>query len=103
MLSQHHAAAPAQLFPRLHMPKLEVQWRDGSSVWLHQIHSHPCLRGVDVQGERIEVDLRDLAPALDDEVPSAPPADRAAVLFFTLRHQFSNAAEFLQAAREHAR
>ncbi|MFC5498158.1 hypothetical protein ACFPOE_11480 [Caenimonas terrae] len=90
-------------YPRLQLPKLELLFRDGSSVWLHQMRADLCLRSVDVDGERIEVDLRDLAPSLDDEVPAAAPADRAGVLFFTLRHRFDSAQDFVRAAREHAR
>jgi hypothetical protein len=103
MLSQHRAAAPAPCFPRLQLSKLEVLFRDGSSVWLHQMHPDLCRRGIDLEGERLEVDLRDIAPALDHEVAEAAPSDRPGVLFFTLRHQFSTASAFLQAAKEHAR
>lgn len=104
MLQNYSAAdTVAPTFPRLELPKLELLFRDGSSVWLHQMQRDLCVRSVDVGGERIEVDLRDIAPQLDGEVPAAAPADRAGVLFFTLRHQFATAGAFLQAAKEHAR
>ena len=103
MLSQNSCAASAPRFPRLQLPKLEVLFRDGSSCWLHQTKPDPCVRGIDIEGLRFEVDLRQIAPSLDHELAGAAPTDRAGVLFFTLRHQFTTLGAFLQAAREHAR
>lgn len=104
MLAQtSQRAATTQRFPRLQLPKLELLFRDGSSIWLHQTRPDLCVRGIDVDGERIEVDLRDIAPSLDSDLVAAASPDRAGVMFFTLRHQFNTVGAFLQAAREHAR
>jgi ParB/RepB/Spo0J family partition protein len=77
MLSHYQPTrtAPVQCFPRLQLPKLEVLFQDGTSCWLHQTRPDLCVRGVDIDGQRIEVDLREIAPSLDSDLAAAASPD----------------------------
>ena len=79
----------------------EIMWRDGSAVGVH-----PVLRdGVPEMYLRalpghpaIVIDLRRVAPGIEQDMAPAPHRDRAGVVFYTLRHRYRNAREFFDAA-----
>lgn len=88
-------------FPELQLPRLELLFRDGSSTWMHQVTSCTYVRGIDVDGERIEIDLREISPHMEGELHDSASHDRAGLMFFTLRHQFPTLEAFLAAVRNH--
>lgn len=104
MLSCTLSAADAARLPHLALPKLEVMFRDGSSTWLHQVHTDGraelYVREIDDGDTPRRIDLRRLVPDLQDHLPGARPADRASIVFLTLRGQYPTAGEFLRAVRE---
>ncbi len=94
------ASIPEVVFPVLDLPKLELCFKDGTTVWLRQISADVLQRSVADRGELLQVDLRRLAPLLEDEVFQAAPHDQPGVIFFTLRHCFKNAEAFIEAVRQ---
>ena len=106
MHAQHHQPAPPAMppvrYPQLQLPRLELQFGDGSMCWLSQTHHDPLLRSIEVNGEVLVFDLRDVEPLMEAALHEAPMTDWAAVIFFTLRARYGTVAEFVSAAREHA-
>jgi hypothetical protein len=104
MMSCTLSAADSARLPHLALPKLEVMFADGSSAWLHQVHTdgQPELYVREIQDgpARRTVDLRHLVPTLQHHMPAARPADQASIVFLTLRGQYASAGDFLRAVRE---
>jgi hypothetical protein len=90
---------PEVVFPVLQLPKLELCFADGTRVWLRQVNTDPLQRTIVHQDERLQVDLRDISPLLEDEVFHAAACDRAGVIFFTLRERFKSADDFIETVR----
>lgn len=97
----------------------EVMFKDGSAVWLHRVHKGgaPDLfeRAIAVDGASVpatadrpavvangllQIDLRRLAPELEEDLPKASTRDVPGIVMFTLRTHFKAAGDFLRAARE---
>jgi hypothetical protein len=82
----------------------EVLWKDGSAVGLQPVQvlgaPHKYLRALPgADAMPIVVDLRELAPSLAEDIPRALPRDLVGLVFYTLRHRYSSAADFTAAAR----
>lgn len=85
--------------------RYEVEWKDGSSVWLHALGvcgiEDPFLRAIQHQPNHwIVVDLRDLARSLEADIKRLRRQDAIGVVFYTLRLGYASAAAFLAAAIE---
>jgi hypothetical protein len=99
LLSAHAPSRPPVAFPVLQLPRLELCFKDGSRIWLHQISAvHPLVRNIDHAGELHRVNLADLVPDLATEFDRTAPTDRPALIFFTLRHRFASCEAFLAMA-----
>jgi len=94
------AVPRAVVFPVLKLQKLELCFADGTLLWLRQVNTDPLRRSMDLQGEVVQVDLRDLVPTLDAEVMGAPEGDRPGIIFFTLRQHFKSADAFLRRVQQ---
>jgi hypothetical protein len=99
MLSTTLASSrPPVAFPVLQLPKLELCFKDGSRVWLHQVAAaQPLMRSIDHAGENLHIDLGHLVPDLAQEFDRTAPTDRPALIFFTLRQHFPTSEAFLLA------
>lgn len=93
----HASAKPEVAFPVLRLPKLELRFADGTTLWLRQYNADTLQRAIDHQGEVLRVDLRAIAPRLQEEVYGAAPRDQAGMIFFTLRQRFRSSEAFLAA------
>lgn len=98
--STHVASKPEVCFPVLHLPKLELCFKDGTCLWLRQVSEDPLRRCVDFDGESLHVDLRKISPLLEEEVHQAAPRDQPGVIFFTLRQKFKSAEAFIEAVQQ---
>ncbi len=97
----------------------EVMFPDGSAVWLHRVNVNgaPDLftrtvaadgtavpasaeRSAMVVGGVLQIDLRRLAPELEEDLPKASTRDVPGIVKFTLRTRFKAAGDFLRAAQE---
>lgn len=80
----------------------EVMFRDGSAVDLHRVvrDGIPDLyrRELGTPAAGVQIDLRELAPTLGDDLPKTATRDVPGVVFYTLRHQFKCANDLVQAA-----
>lgn len=90
---------PPVRFPQLQLPRLELLFKDGTTVWLHQPTADPLTRSFDHQGESITVDLRTLDRDMNNDVYSHSASDTPAIIFFRLRQKYSTADHFIAAAR----
>lgn len=89
------APKPGVMFPVLQLPKIELQFFDGTSLWLRQVNNDWLKRSIEHEGEVLEVDLRRIVPDLDAQLHDASEHDRAGLIFFPLRHMFKTASEFV--------
>lgn len=85
----------------------EIMWRDGSAIGVHPVqrdgHVDHYLRAVAGPGAQpLLVDLRRVAPELAADLPPAAERDRIGLVFYTLRHRYRSAGDFLAAARREA-
>lgn len=99
----NHGRDSLQVMPR----RFEVMWRDGSTVALHLVsvngnaEADTFLRALQVDGGHwVYFDLRSVSKVLDAEIRSHLPRDVPGLVFYTLRHQFPNAAAFTVAAMQ---
>ncbi|MCW5648377.1 MAG: hypothetical protein KIS62_01390 [Ramlibacter sp.] len=96
------ARRAAVQFPHLSLPRLELMFKDGSTLWLQQVNSNPLVRQVQDAASpegNVRIDLCTLAPDLEAAFLSAPTLDQPAVIFFTLRGHFASASAFMAAVR----
>lgn len=79
----------------------EIMWRDGSAIGVHPVLRDGVpemyLRALPGQ-PAIVIDLRRVAPGIEQDMAPAPQRDRPGIVFFTLRHRYRNAAHFCDAA-----
>ncbi len=104
---QHSTRHPLRLSPRhpvrypvLQLQRLELHFACGSHLWLQQLNTDPLVRVIEHNGHRSAVDLRRLCPGLEAEFAAAAIADRAGVIFFTVRMHFATRDAFIQAAHQ---
>lgn len=84
----------------------EILWRNGTAVGLHPVQRDGvpelylrALAGTPI----IVIDLRRLAPGIEQDLAQAAPRDRVGIVFYTLRHRFDGAQAFHEAALERGR
>lgn len=87
-------------YPVLQLQRLELHFACGAHLWLQQLNTDPLVRVIDHNGQRTAVDLRRLCPGLEAEFTSAATADRAGVIFFTVRMHFATRDAFIQAIHQ---
>lgn len=94
---QSCAAADAQVLSIRH----EVLWPDGSRIGLHPVLQHGAeavfLRALHHDGQWVLFDLHHVAPAVADDLHTAPPRDRPGTVLYGLRAAFKTADDFLRA------
>lgn len=90
---------PHRVLPARH----EIMWRDGTAIGVHpvEVAGVPCrflraVPGPDLQP--VVIDLRRLVPGIDQDLATAPERDRPGVVFYSLRHRYRSARDFMDAA-----
>lgn len=83
----------------VHAHKQEVMFKDGTSVWLHDVardglrDKHLRTMSIGAGGE-VLFDLRKVAPSLSGDMCVALQRDEAGLVYFTLRNLYPNATAF---------
>lgn len=79
----------------------EIMWRDGSTVGVHPVlrDGVPELYLRALPGQpAIVIDLRRVAPGIEQDMAPAPQRDRPGIVFYTLRHRYRSAEHFRDVA-----
>lgn len=87
-------------YPVLQLQRLELHFACGSHLWVQQLNTDPLVRVIDHNGLRTAVDLRRLCPGIEADYTAAATADRAGVIFFTVRMHFATREAFVEAAHQ---
>jgi hypothetical protein len=92
---QRHDALDADVLSLRH----EVAWPDGSRIGIHPVRQHCAdaqfLRALHLDGYWLLFDLRQHAPQLAADLPTAPTRDKPGTVMYALRAAFHNDAGFL--------
>ena len=79
--------------------RMEVTWPDGSRIGLHPVRQHGAdslfLRALHLAGHWILFDLRQVAPKLASELPTAPARDVPGTVLYGLRGAFMRSGDCL--------
>jgi len=96
---RHPSRHPVR-YPVLQLQRIEMHFACGSHLWLQQLNTDPLVRVIEHDGHRTAVDLRRLCPGIEADYTAAAAADRAGVIFFTVRQHFTTREAFINTARQ---